>query len=80
MTTTARSKANGWRIPYALLALTWGSSFWFIMVSLESFSPVQVGFLRVSLGAVTLLAISAITRTPLIRDLRTLGHLFVLAA
>ncbi len=69
-----------WRIPYTLLALTWGSSFWFIKVGLESFSAVQVGFLRVTLGALTLLTLSAVTRTPLIRDLRLLGHLFVLAA
>lgn len=68
-----------WRIPYALLALTWGSSFWFIKVGLESFSAVQVGFLRVALGAATLLTLSALTRTPPIRDLRLLGHLFVLA-
>ena len=68
-----------WRIPYTLLALTWGSSFWFIKVGLESFSAVQVGFLRVTLGAVTLLLLSAVTRTPLIRDARLLGHLFVLA-
>jgi drug/metabolite transporter (DMT)-like permease len=70
---------RAWRVPYALLALTWGSSFWFIKVGLESFSAAQVGFLRVALGAATLLAISAITRTPIIRDLRMLGHLFVLA-
>lgn len=68
-----------WRIPYTLLALTWGSSFWFIKLGLESFTAVQVGFLRVTLGAVTLLAVSLITRTPLIRDWRLLGHLFVLA-
>lgn len=68
-----------WRIPYALLALTWGSSFWFIKVGLESFSAVQVGFLRVTLGALTLLVLSAFTRTALIRDRRLLAHLFVLA-
>lgn len=68
-----------WRVSYSLLALTWGSSFWFIKVGLESFSAVQVGFLRVTLGALTLLALSAVTKTPLIRDLRLLGHLFVLA-
>ena len=68
-----------WRLPYTLLALTWGSSFWFIKVGLESFSAVQVGFLRVSLGALTLLGLSAVTRAPIIRDWRMLGHLFVLA-
>ena len=68
-----------WRIPYGLLALTWGSSFWFIKVGLQSFTAVQVGFLRVSIGAVTLLALSAVTRVPLIRDRRVLAHLFVLA-
>lgn len=68
-----------WRLPYTLLALTWGSSFWFIKLGLESFSAVQVGFLRVALGSLTLLLLSAVTRTPLVRDLRLLGHLFVLA-
>lgn len=68
-----------WRLQYALLALTWGSSFWFIKLGLESFSAVQVGFIRVTLGALTLLLLSAVTRTPLIRDWRLLGHLFMLA-
>ena len=68
-----------WRIQYALLALTWGSSFWFIKLGLESFSAVQVGFLRVTLGALTLLVLSAVTKTPIVRDIRLLGHLFVLA-
>jgi drug/metabolite transporter (DMT)-like permease len=68
-----------WRLAYVLLALTWGSSFWSIKVGLESFSAVQVGCRRVTLGAITLLLLSAATRTPLIRDLRLLGHLFVLA-
>lgn len=62
-----------WRIPYTLLALTWGSSFWFIKLGLESFTAVQVGFLRVTMGALTLLAVSVVTRTPLIRDWRLLG-------
>ena len=68
-----------WRIPYAAAALTWGSSFWFIKVGLGTFSALQVGFLRVAIGALTLLAFSAVTRTSPIRDRRVLGHLFVVA-
>lgn len=68
-----------WRIPYAAAAITWGSSFWFIKVGLTSFSAVQVGFLRVAIGALTLLAFSAITGTPFVRDWKVLRHLFVVA-
>ncbi len=39
------------------IALIWGASFLFIANALESFKPLTVGFLRVSLGATTLLCI-----------------------
>ncbi len=68
-----------WKVPYAGAALTWGSSFWFIKVGLTSFSALQVGFLRVAIGALTLLLFSALTKTAIIRDRRVLGHLFVVA-
>lgn len=68
-----------WKVPYAAAALTWGSSFWFIKVGLTSFSALQVGFLRVAIGAATLILLSLVTRSPLIRDIRVLRHLFVVA-
>ena len=74
-----RSCGVSWRLPYVLLALTWGSSFWFIKVGLESFTALEVGSLRVTIGAFTLLLISTVTRTPLIREWRVLKHLCVLA-
>lgn len=68
-----------WKTRYALLVLTWGSSFWFIKLGLLMLTPTQVAFGRTALGAVTLLLVSGLRREGLIRDRRTLGHLFVLA-
>ena len=54
-----------WLPAYLLLALIWGFSFYLIMIGLESFTPVGVAFLRIVFGMVTMLIISAVTRTPL---------------
>lgn len=75
----AASPSGGWLGSYAALALMWGSSFAFIAVALDALLPVQVAFWRIAVGAVTLLVIAAVTRTPLPRDLATIGHLAVLA-
>lgn len=45
-----------------LLALVWGSGFLFIKLSLGSFSPVQLTFGRLALGALLLLIVLAIKR------------------
>ena len=45
-----------------LLALVWGSGFLFIKLSLGSFSPVQLTFGRLALGAILLLIVLAIRR------------------
>ena len=55
------------------LAATWGASFLFIKVGLEGLTPEQVVWGRLVLGAVALLLISAVTRSPLPRDLRVWG-------
>lgn len=46
----------------AALALIWGSSFLFISIGLEHFTPAQVAFLRITLGALTLLTLPAARR------------------
>ena len=54
-----------WLPAYLALAGIWGCSFLFIKLGLESFTPTGVAFTRIAFGAVTLLVISAITRTAL---------------
>lgn len=63
----------------ALLALLWGSSFLWIEVALRSFSPVQIVFARLVLGAVVLipLALGSGLRFP--TGWRTWSHLAVAA-
>ena len=63
----------------ATLALVWGSNFLWIKVALDAFSPIQLTFARMILGALVLLAVVAIRRDKLPRDLPTWGHLFVAA-
>ncbi len=69
---------RSWLPAYLLLALIWGNSFVFIKVGLESLTPAGVVFSRLALGMVTMLAISAVTRTPL-PPRRYWGPLFVAA-
>lgn len=59
------SPTKTWLPAYLVLALIWGFSFYLIMIGLDSFSPVGVAFLRIVFGMVTMLIVSAITRTPL---------------
>lgn len=56
---------RSWLPWYLLLALIWGNSFVFIKVGLESLTPAGVVLSRLFLGAVTMLALSAILRSPL---------------
>lgn len=55
--------ARTWLPWYLLLALIWGNSFLFIKVGLESLTPAGVVVSRLFLGMVTMIIISAITRT-----------------
>ena len=54
-----------WLPAYLTVALIWGFSFLFIMVALESFTPVGVAFGRIAFGGITLIIIALITRSPL---------------
>ncbi|MGH8962986.1 MAG: DMT family transporter [Jatrophihabitantaceae bacterium] len=69
------------RWPFALagLALVWGTSYLFIKIGLEALSPSMVAFGRVAIGAVTLLAIVRLRRTPLPRGRLVWLHLAVAA-
>lgn len=68
---------RGWLAPYLLLTLVWGSSFLFIAVGLESLTPAQVAFTRVTLGAIALLIALAIGRNGLPRGWQTWRHIAV---
>jgi drug/metabolite transporter (DMT)-like permease len=69
---------RSWLPAYLVLALIWGNSFVFIKIGLESLTPAGVVFSRLFLGMVTMLVISAVTRTPL-PPRRYWGSLFVAA-
>jgi len=77
--TSARARAFPWQVSFVLLAAIWGCSFWWIKLGLRSFSPVDVAFGRLAVGAVALLVISGSSRARLPRERSTWGHLFVLA-
>jgi drug/metabolite transporter (DMT)-like permease len=77
--TSARSRAFPWQLSFLLLAAIWGCSFWWIKLGLRSFSPVDVAFGRLAVGAVALVLICGLTRSRLPRQWSTWGRLFVLA-
>ena len=63
----------------AVLALLWGSGFFWIKLSLAGLSPFQLTFTRLALGAAVLGLVVAARRLALPRDLRMWGHLAVAA-
>ena len=64
---------------YVLLGLAWGASFLFIKVGLEGLSPAQVVLGRLVGGAVTLGAVSVVTRQSLPRTPAVWAHLAVVS-
>lgn len=68
-----------WQASFLALGAIWGCSFLFIKLGLQSFTPVQVAFGRLAIGALTLLAIARATGTPLPRRRATWRHLAVVA-
>lgn len=62
-----------------LLALFWGSSFLWIKMGLASFTPVQMTFVRLVLGAGVLVILCYAGRNRLPRNRRLWGHLLVAA-
>ena len=62
-----------------VLALLWGSGFFWIKLSLDGFTPVQLTFARLALGALVLVPIILIRRLPRPRGRTMWGHLAVSA-
>ncbi|WP_074015329.1 DMT family transporter [Actinomyces polynesiensis] len=62
---------------FSLSGLVWGASFLFIKIALGGMDPAQVVLARLGLGALALVTVAAVTRTPHIRDVRLIGHLVV---
>lgn len=71
--------SRGWLGAFAVLAVIWGSSFLFIKVGVTQVSPPYVSLARTAIGALTLIAVLAITRDRLPRDLKLWGHLAFVA-
>lgn len=61
------------------LAVLWGSNFAWIKIALNAFTPAQLTFARMLLGALVLLAVIALTHDQLPRDRHTWAHLTVSA-
>lgn len=64
---------------YLLVALTWGSSFFFAKIGLDGLAPQQVATVRTVLGAVTLVVVLLATRRRWPREPRVWLHLLVVA-
>jgi len=72
-------RALPWQVSFALLGAIWGCSFLFIKLGLQSFTPVQVAFGRLAIGALVLLVVARLTGTALPRRPSTWRHLAVVA-
>lgn len=59
MTEPGDASVRAWLPAFLVVSLAWGSSFLFIAIALRAFSPVQVGFGRVAIGAVVLVVMVA---------------------
>jgi len=53
------ASVRAWLPAFLVVSLAWGSSFLFIAIALRAFTPVQVGFGRVAIGAVVLVGMVA---------------------
>lgn len=78
------SKQQPWLATFIVLATTWGLSFYFIAVSLQSFSAVGVAVFRNLFGAAALVIWSLVTKQKFVREkgiwLKMLGLGFLLNA
>lgn len=70
--------SKSWLPTFVALGTTWGLSFFFIEKSLESFTPFGVAFLRIILGAATLLIFGLISGQGPVFDKSLWKHFFVM--
>jgi drug/metabolite transporter (DMT)-like permease len=61
------------------LGIMWGTSYAFIKLGVETLPTFTLIASRLAIGLALLVTVVAVTRTPLPRDPRTYGHLFVMA-
>lgn len=61
------AKTTSWIFRFLLLGTIWGSSFLFIALGLESFSPAGIAFWRTFIGALTLLIVILASRIKFVR-------------
>jgi len=71
---------GGWRTQFVLLAATWGSSYLFIKVLGRHWPALWVAFIRISLGATTLVVLTLLRGERLKFERRVWFHLGVTAA
>ncbi|TMR96599.1 DMT family transporter [Nonomuraea basaltis] len=72
--------AGGSSVRMAVLALLWGSAFFWIKLALDNgLTPGQITVIRSALGAAVLLGLALLARQRLPRDRSTWGHLVVAA-
>lgn len=81
MSGQADQQAFSWAslLRIAALALLWGSGFLLIKLSLRGFNPVQIVFVRLLLGVLTLAPVAASRGLRVPRGWHVWGHLFVAA-
>lgn len=72
-------KSGSWLGLYLLVGVVWGFSFYFIALGDKFLTPVGVGFWRLALGGVAMLAISLFKRRRFPTDVRTWALLFVVS-
>lgn len=71
------TKSSNWLLNYIVLGIIWGSSFFFIMLALETLPPIGIAFWRTAIGAATLGVILVIQKVSPPRSLKQWGLLWV---
>jgi drug/metabolite transporter (DMT)-like permease len=81
MTTGERTQTMRWLPGFVALSAIWGSSFALIKIAVDAdVPPLRVALWRCVLGALALLAVCLLRRTPFPRDPATWGHAAVVGA
>lgn len=81
MDVSTPSPNRSWLPSFVVLSVLWGSSFALIKVGVDAgVAPLWVALWRCLFGALALLTVCAVQRSPLPRDRATWGHALVVAA